>query len=56
MNIWDILIGGLVALILILAIRRLIRNKKQGKCTCGCDGCPSGSLCRSRKSNTKGRA
>ena len=56
MNIWDYLIGGLVALALILALVKIIRNKKQGKCTCGCDGCPSGSLCRNNDSNTKGRA
>ena len=52
----DILLGALVAGAVILALVKIIRNKKQGKCTCGCDGCPSGSFCRSNDSNTKGRA
>ena len=56
MNVVDIVLIAVIGLVVSLAVWRIIRNKKQGKCTCGCDGCPSGSFCRSRKSNTKGRA
>ena len=36
----DILLILLIAAALFLALRRLIRNKKQGKCSCGCSSCP----------------
>ncbi|MCQ2464874.1 MAG: FeoB-associated Cys-rich membrane protein [Oscillospiraceae bacterium] len=42
MNIWDIIITALIALMLIMAVRSIVKNKKAGKCTCGCEGCAAG--------------
>jgi len=39
MNIWDIIIAAVISLIIIAAVRNIIKNKKSGKCSCGCDGC-----------------
>lgn len=33
------IIGGLVALAAGLAARSIYRDKKAGKCSCGCSGC-----------------
>ena len=33
------IIGGLVALAAVLAARSIYRDKKAGKCSCGCSGC-----------------
>ncbi len=35
----DILLIVIIAVALFLALRHLIRSRKQGKCACGCDGC-----------------
>ena len=37
MNTFDILIVILIAAAVALAVWRVIRNKKQGKSSCGCD-------------------
>ncbi|MDD6826904.1 MAG: FeoB-associated Cys-rich membrane protein [Oscillospiraceae bacterium] len=40
MNIWDIIIGLILAAIIISAIIKIIKNKKSGKCSCGsCSAC-----------------
>ena len=40
MNMWDIVLGGLVLLIFVGAIRKMSKNKKSGKgCHGGCSGC-----------------
>ena len=38
MNIWDILILAIVVLLAVMAVRRLVKNRKSG-CSCGCAGC-----------------
>ena len=35
----DILLIVIIAGALFLALRKLIRDRRRGKCTCGCDGC-----------------
>ena len=42
-----LLIGAVVAVVVSLVVRKLYRDKKQGKgtCSCGCSGCPSAGLC-----------
>ncbi|HWQ79397.1 MAG TPA: FeoB-associated Cys-rich membrane protein [Anaerovoracaceae bacterium] len=45
MNITDIIIGGLVLLALILAVRKIIKQKKSGGCCYGCSGCSSEETC-----------
>ena len=49
MNIWDIAILAVVACAVALAARKMIRDKKQGKCSCGgdCGHCACG--CGKRK-------
>lgn len=36
MNIADLLIIGVILFVLILAVKKMIKNKKAGKCNCGC--------------------
>ena len=37
MNVYDILLGALLILIIALAVRKIYRDKKSGKaCSCGC--------------------
>ena len=42
MNIWDIALIVLIAVILGFALRRVIRTRKTGGCGCGCEGCTKG--------------
>lgn len=46
-NLSTILISALLFLVVALIIRSMIKKRKSGKsgCGCGCDGCPSSSLC-----------
>lgn len=42
----DILLTLLIAAALLLALRKIIRDRRRGKsCACGCDGCPASSGC-----------
>lgn len=45
MNLADILILLAVVLAVVLAVRKLRKNRSEGRCTCGCDGCGSASVC-----------
>ena len=36
----DILLVLLVAAALLLAVRKIVRDRRKGKCTCGCASCP----------------
>ncbi len=42
MNLATLITGIIVLLIVVLAIRSLIRERRSGKCSCGCSSC-SGS-------------
>jgi hypothetical protein len=33
-----IVVGGILLVVVVLIIRSLIKNKKNGKSSCGCDG------------------
>lgn len=39
MNVWDILILAAVAALVVLAVIRMRRRKRSGRCSCGCEGC-----------------
>ena len=45
----DIIIVSVVAVILVAVIIRGIRKRKNGSCSCGCDGCGMSSICHSPK-------
>jgi hypothetical protein len=45
MNAVDIIVIGLVLLALILAVRKIIKQKKSGGCCYGCSGCSSAQKC-----------
>ena len=46
-NLGNIVVIAVLALVIVLIIRSLIGNKKQGKssCGCGCSNCPSADMC-----------
>ncbi|MBR6484393.1 MAG: FeoB-associated Cys-rich membrane protein [Clostridiales bacterium] len=46
-NIGNIIVIAIVALIVFLAIRAMVKNKKDGKSSCGCDcsGCALKDKC-----------
>ena len=50
----DILLVLLVAAALFFAVRRLLRDKKQGKCSCGCSACPKSLPCSAVRQNGEG--
>ncbi len=55
-NLAAILICAVLLTVVVLIVVNLIRNKKKGKtsCGCGCEVCPSASLCHtSHKSGPK---
>lgn len=55
-NIATIIVCAVLITIVALIIVRLIRNKKQGKtsCGCGCANCPSAGIChQSKKTDQK---
>ncbi len=35
----DILLGVLIAAAVLLALFKIIRDRRRGKCSCGCGGC-----------------
>ncbi len=50
-NIGTIIVGAVLAIIVILIIRKLYRDKKAGKssCGCGCENCPAKGACHKQK-------
>ena len=44
-----LLIGALVLLVVVLVIRKLLHDRKQGKSSCGCNcaHCPNAGMCHS---------
>ncbi len=53
MTMGDIIVIAVLALIIGLIIRGMIRDKKKGKC-CGCSGCSSCASCGSCSGNCSG--
>lgn len=45
MNPIDIFVSGLILLALILAVRKIMKQKKRGGCCYGCSGCSSANQC-----------
>lgn len=52
-NAATIIISAVLILVVALVTAYLIKNKKQGKttCGCGCKGCPNESLCHKTDGN-----
>lgn len=50
-NIPNLLVGLAVLGVIAAAIIKLVRDKRahKGCCACGCEGCPSASVCHSDK-------
>ena len=50
-----ILVGAIVLVIVLAAIIKIRRDKKNGKgsCGCGCSGCPSAGMCHGNSDNSK---
>ncbi len=46
-NLGTIVVGAILGFIVIIVIRKMIIDKREGKnsCGCGCDGCPSAGVC-----------
>ena len=44
-NLGTICICAVLAGILALIIRHLLRQKRQHKCSCGCSACPNSAIC-----------
>ncbi len=44
MNFWDVLIIVLIGAVVVFAAVRIVKNKKRGKSSCGCD-CANCSGC-----------
>lgn len=49
-SISTILVVCVLLFIVVLAIRSIIKDKKNGGCSCGCEGC-SGCISKSEKKN-----
>lgn len=46
-NLSDVLVALILIAVVTLVIRKMIRDRKNGKtaCGCGCSGCPSKGMC-----------
>ncbi|MCR2033567.1 FeoB-associated Cys-rich membrane protein [Anaerofustis stercorihominis] len=51
MNLSSYIILGIILILFILALKKVIRNS--GKCSCGCEDCPSRGVCHDEKKNEK---
>ncbi len=48
------IVGLIVAAIVVLAIVSIVKQRKKGGCSCGCEGCSGASKCASNNvSNSK---
>jgi len=47
MNLSSYVVLGIILLFFILALKKVIKNR--GKCSCGCDDCPSRERCHEEK-------
>lgn len=59
-NAGNIIIIAILAIIVFLIIRKLVKAKKQGKsscgCGCGCSSCPMSDKCHEEPENKSGNA
>ena len=49
MNVWDYLIVGAIVAALVIAVIVILKNKKKGTCSCGCDCASCAGCADSRK-------
>ena len=49
-NLGSIIVGAIVLAIVAAAVIKIIRDKRAGKCNCGCEGCGG---CSKKKSSPK---
>ncbi len=47
----DILVGGIIFILVLLALRSYLKQRKSGGCGCGCEGCEKN--CAYRKNDEK---
>ena len=52
MNVWDIIVGALIVLAVVLAVRSMVRARRQG----GCAVCPYAGSCTHKGSSSCTRA
>ncbi len=47
----NLVVAFIVLLIIILAVRKIVKDKKQGRtsCGCGCANCPSAGICHKKE-------
>lgn len=52
-NLATIIVSLILAAAIILVVRKLYKDKKAGKSSCGCNcsGCPNSSVCHNQKQN-----
>ena len=52
-NLSTLIVSGLLLFVVVLIIRKMIKDKKSGKsscgCGCGCEGCALSDKCKSNK-------
>ena len=52
-NLGTIIVAAVLAVILVAAVMKIRRDKKNGKgCGCGCAGCPSQGVCHKAEVNS----
>jgi len=51
MNIATIIVGMIVFIIFVLVLRKIIRDKKNHKCSCGCSTCGCSDVCHPNKND-----
>ena len=52
MNKWDVILGFVLLVIVILAIVHSVRVRKRGGCSCGCGGCTQRDISCTEKKKT----
>lgn len=48
-----VIVGLIIAAIVVFAIVSVVKQRKKGGCSCGCEGCSSSSACGTKPSKTK---
>ncbi len=53
MNVSTIIVCILIVAAVIFAFVSIIRDRRRGRCSCGCDACPGSGACTIRESSTE---
>ena len=51
----DIIVLGVIAAICFFVIRSMIKNRKNGSCSCGCSECAKKDLCHHSRKNSENK-